>query len=232
MTFKSRRTFLALVGASGLGAFAGCVGGAPADDPAGSPAEAATEPTERSTPEPTPAETSTSTPTESEPPTEPVRCEGDPVTAKESVTDEPGWDDDMEYFPGNETIRVVIARSGDGPASFTDWTFEEWGTIEAANVAQPRAVAVTEERLGTDEFGSGVGRPPESADSDDLVVWLHLSTQVEDGEVVRTPSVSFDALVSNAPRSVETMVSLEGDSFSRSVPVFAEHTEVGFGGGD
>lgn len=154
------------------------------------------------------------------------------MTADRSVNDEPGWDDNKQYFPGNETVRVVIARSGDEPVSFTDWSFEEWGTIETANVAQPRTIEATEERLGTDEFGSGVGRPPEFASTDDVVVWLRLSTQVEEGEVVRTPSIAFDDLVTNAPRSVETTVSLEGDSYTRRVPVFAEHTEVGFGGGD
>ena len=146
---------------------------------------------------------------------------------EQSATDEPGYDDNMEYFPSNRTVRVVTVRGGDEPKAFAKWSFEEWATIEAAEVAKPRAVAVTAERLGTDEFGSSIGRPPESADTDDIVVWLYLSTQVEDGEVVSTPSMDLRELVEEAPRSVDATVSLEGDTFSRSVPVYAEHARVG-----
>lgn len=230
MPAKTRRTLLALVGAGGLGTVAGCVRGPSTDSPAASPEDAVTDPTETPTPEPSPTETPSSATTESVLPDRPIRCDGDPMTAVQSVTDEPGWDDDKEYFPRNETVRIVTARSGDEPVAFAEWTFEEWATIETANVAQSRAIEGTEERLGTDDFGSGVGRPPEHAETDALVVWLRLTTRVDDGDVVRTPSIAFADLVSNAPRSVETTVSLDGDSFTRTVPVFAEHSEVGFGG--
>lgn len=222
----TRRTFLALLGTVALGGGAGCIGGPAANSPGedSSPESTTTE---------SPDRTPTSTPTASEPPSGPIRCEGAPVSAKATVTDDPGYDDNMEYFSGNETVRVVLARSGDEPLSFEDWSFERWATIETADVAQPRAVEVTAERLGTDRFGSGVGRPPESVRTNGLVVRLYLTSRVQDGEVVRTPTRSLSQLVGKAPRSVESTVTLEGDSYTRSVPVFAEHSRVGFsvGGG-
>lgn len=152
------------------------------------------------------------------------------MSVEESVSDEPGYEDDMKYYPSNQTIRIVTVRSGEEPRGFAKWSFEEWGAFETAEVAKPRAVAVTSDRLGTDSFGSGVGRPPDSADTDDVVVWLHLTSRVEDGEVVSTPSTSLERLVEYAPRSVEATVSLEGDTYSRSVPVWAEHSRMSFGG--
>lgn len=163
-------------------------------------------------------------------PAGPVRCRGEPTAAERSVDDHPGYGDDMRYFPGNGTVRLVTARSNSGPRGFADRTFEDWATFEAAEAARPRAVSTTADRLGTDGFGSGVGRPPEDAATDDVVVRLHLTTRVDDGTVVATTAVSLSALVAAAPRSVETTVTLEGDAFTRSVPVFADHTRVSFGG--
>lgn len=176
--------------------------------------------------------TSTDAPdtTTEEPPSDFVRCRGDPVSAKRSVTDEPGYDDDnVEYFPENETVRYVAARSRGEPAKFSTISFDEWASIECASAATERAREVTADRLGTDEFGSATGIAPESADVEESVVRLHVATRVEDGETVSTPSVSRDRLAEVAPRSVEATVSLGGDEFSQTVPVFARHVEMGWG---
>jgi hypothetical protein len=143
------------------------------------------------------------------------------------VTDEPGYEDDIEYFPANETVRFVTIRNADGPVQFDTWSFEEWGSIECAEVGLERVREATADRLGTDEFGSSIGQPPGFFSSNSLVVWLEVATQVEDGETVSTPTVSLDQLANVAPGSVEATVSIKGDTFSRTVPVFAEHVEMG-----
>lgn len=214
MVGRPRRSYLAALVAGTFGV-AGCLGGSRA----GSGPE-----TDRSPTEPLPTE-----PVTTEPPSGPIRCEGEPVTAERTVTDEPGYVDDVRYFPGNETLRVVIGRSDDEPVSFSTWSFEKWATFECSEAGLGRARAVTADRLGTNEFGSGIGRPPRSAATSSEVVWLEVSTHVQDDDVVRTPAVSLARLVQTAPRSVEATVSLEGDTFSRTVPVFGRHVQTSFG---
>lgn len=164
-------------------------------------------------------------------PTGPVRCRGAPVTASETATDAPGYGDGKAYFPANDTVRVVTIRSGGEPAGFANWSFEKWGRIEAAHVAKPRAVSATADRLGTDAFGAGIGPPPDVAATDAVVVWLSLTTGVDHGTVVSTPTTSLGELADRAPRAVETTVSLEGETVSRAVPVYAKEIRAGAGGG-
>lgn len=145
------------------------------------------------------------------------------------MTDEPGYGDDLEYYPSNATVRFVSARRGDEPAAYDAMPFEQWASIECAEVSLERTRAVTAERLGTDEFGSGMGRPPEPFAADGLVVRLHVATVVEDGERAATPTVDLSTLADAAPAHVSATVSLEGEEFSREVPVFADHVTIGFG---
>lgn len=156
-----------------------------------------------------------------------VRCRGDPVSVDRTITDTPGYEDDIEYFPENGTVRFVATRNDKGPVSFGEWSFERWGALESAGVGLERVRETTATRLGTDEFGSGTAQPPGLFSSNSLVIWLFVSTQVEDGEPVRTPSVLLSQLADVAPRSADVTLSLEGDSYSRTVPVFAKHIEVG-----
>lgn len=150
MVPETRRSYLALFGTVAAGGVAGCLG-SPTPEPSG---EAST-PT--NTPDQPPSDTPAPNSTPSDPPTGPVRCTGEPVSVERSVNDEPGYGDDMEYFPSNGTVRIVTVRSGDEPRAFAEWSFEEWARFEAADVARPRAVQATADRLGTNEFGSGVG---------------------------------------------------------------------------
>ena len=234
-----RRALLSALGATAVG-FAGCLDRGPSVGPApgagGSPdstttAESdATETDATTTGDTTTTSTDTPETTTETSPSRFVRCEGEPVWVERAVTDEPGYDeDDMEYYPENETVRYVAARSGDSPVSFETTSFDEWASIEAAKAALERLRGVTADRLRTDEFGSGMGVPPEFTDMDDVVVRLTVSTRVEDDETVSTPSVSRDQLADAAPRSVEATVSLESEEFSRTVPVFARHVETGAG---
>jgi hypothetical protein len=161
------------------------------------------------------------------PPADPVRCRGDPVAVEHAVTDRPGYDDDREYFPSNGTVRFVRTRGPDGPSSFGTVAFEEWGSVEAVDAAQERVVAVTAERLGGEAFASSVGRPPESAATDAMVVWVELSTGMKGGTVVETPTVGLSAVADAAPRAADVTVAIDEATHTATVPVFARHTVGG-----
>jgi hypothetical protein len=133
--------------------------------------------------------------------------------------DDPGYTDDIEYFPANGTVRYVAYRPVRGPESFETWTFEEWGRLEAATVAAERAREVTQRRLGVSGLSGGITTTPEM-DGPVAIVSVE-EVRNRQGTVVETPAASLSALVGAAPRSVAVTVSLDGDPFSREVPVFA-----------
>ena len=222
-----RRALLSGLAVTATGGLAACLGG---DAPARAPetddqrTETTTTGTTTGTTETDASETASTTTRSTA-----VRCRGDPISAERSVADAPGYDDDIEYFPENRTVRYVATRTGDEPASFGTMPFSKWASIECAEVALDRVRDVLAERLGTDEFGSAIGRPPEFASTDGVVVMLYVSTRIDDGETVSTPTVSLSAVADAAPRSVKTTVSLNGDAFSRTVPVLADHIRTGAG---
>lgn len=165
-----------------------------------------------------------SNPTGTDSPTEPVRCRGDAVSVERSVTDRPGYDDNIEYFPSNRTVRFVSVKRGDDPVKFGTWSFEEWATFESAEAGLERTREATARRLGTADFGSSIGAPPGFAATGDVVIWVSVSSRREGGTVVETPEAPVGRLADAAPRSVDATVSLDGETFSRAVPVFAKQT--------
>ncbi len=176
--------------------------------------------------------------------TDVVRCRGDPISVERSVTDAPGFDtDNIQYHPENSTVRYVKYQSGGEPVAFGTMSFERWGSTECAEAALERVRAVTAERLGTEAFGSGMGDPPGFRLPSGFHTWqppavkLHVGTVGEpDGpgssessgssESGSTPSISVSELADAAPRSVAATVSLDGDSYSRTVPVFARRMDL------
>lgn len=213
-----RRHFLG-ASATFVGLIAGCFGEQPDPAPSGTAQPGPTAaPTPGTTTEPSTESDGPDRPT----PSEPVHPRGDPVAVERTITDRPGYADDIEYFPSNGTVRHVTVRSGDRPAGFDTRSFEEWGRGETAKAGLDRVREATAVRLGTDGFGSAVGRAPADAGTDTLVIWVQVATTYDrDGEVRSTPTVPFERLVATAPRAVDTTVTLESDTFSRTVPVFA-----------
>lgn len=150
---------------------------------------------------------------------QPIRCRGDPVSASLVGGNEPGYDDEIEYYPENRTVRFVTLSNSTGPVAFGTKPFETWGTWRCAEVALGRVRVVTADRLGTDGFSSGGQLAPE------LAVNVRVTTvKNRDGEVTSKPSSSLSELVDAAPKTVEVTYTLEGDSVSRSIPVFARET--------
>ena len=211
-----RRALLSALTAAGL---AGCLG----DATYGTVPAADTPPDGIATRNP---ETN-ATRSRSDPSSKPVRCRDDPVSVERAIADPPGYDDGIEYYPDNGTVRFVAVRSGDAAVRFDEMPFNRWASMQCAEAGLERVRAVTEDRLGTDEFGSGVGQSPGLFPSNDLVVRLNVATWVEDGETANPPAVSLSRLADAAPRSVGATVSLAGEEYSRTVPVFAERVEVG-----
>jgi hypothetical protein len=213
-----RRRFLRLVGVGSLLSVAGCVGitGSAPDEQGAGPGSTSTAPSEDHA-------TVRQWAKEAEP-RGPERADGTPVSAERTVTDKPGYEqDDREYFPSNDTIRYVSLRSGGEPVEFDTWSFEEWGTIESSEIATVRAGAVAERRLGVDGVATSVSHSP--TDEEELVAIVQVTmTLNREGEVVSWPAATFPDLKDAAPRSIDVTVSIEGDSFSRTVPVYAEYT--------
>ncbi len=157
--------------------------------------------------------------------TNPVRCQGESVSVEQSLTNTPGYDDNLEYFPANETFRIVVAENSEGPAMFETVPFDEWASIECAEASQQRAHEATRTRLGTEEFGSSIGEPSESYSGPTAVI-LSIQTQTRTNRTTDTPALSLSRLARAAPRSVDATVSLKDNTFSRTVAVFAEQVDI------
>lgn len=214
----SRRRFIGALGSSIGFCVAGCATVSPrGSTPPGRPGRTTTgRPTERCSPSTAP--TAAPSPTEDGP--EWRRATGEAVTATHSYVDEPGYDDDLEYFPENGTVRVVTARGSGEPRAFADWSFEEWGTFRATHVGSERVRAVTARGLGHGNFGVGVGRPPAGAQVLGTSITLYASKTGDGGTTTTTPAVGLERLAAVAPASVEATVSLDGDAFTHIVAVF------------
>jgi hypothetical protein len=214
-----RRRFLALSTTS-IAALTGCLGSPPQEETSNpTPTSNPAAPTDTSGKTETPETTETTPQHDSK---GPVRCRGEPVSVEKTITDEPGYDDNIKYFPSNKTVRFVAARSRDRPVSFDTWTFKEWGRIETTEVGMNRAQEATADRLRTDDFSYGMGQPPDDAPTDKIVIWLEIgATYDRDGDTINTPTIEFNQLAEAAPRSVDTTVSLKGDEYTRIVPVYA-----------
>ena len=205
-----RRTYLASFATALAVGAAGCIRETPADD------TPEPDPGAESIPTPTPLSGSPRTPNHED------RAQGRPVSIVRSVTDEPGFDDEIEYYPSNRTVRFVEATSGGEPVSFGTWSLEEWGKWETAEIGGKIITDVTVDRLEVDELSElsiVIGVPPDSSSAEIPAITLMLNTD-------ENTHVSKSELIDTAPRSIQVTVSIEGDTYSRIVPVFVEGISV------
>lgn len=217
MPSETRRQLLAGFGTAGLALLTGCTGGSTSPAAPGQEETATTQTPSSPTREWAMQAT----------PSGPIRGEAEPVSAERSVTDKHGYTDDMEYFPSNRTVRYE-ATTGI-PKYYDTMSFERWGELETASLAADRAKALAVDRLGAaeDAVSAWIGVPPDGAPTDLLVTGLQIATgENRDGEVIHTPSVTLPDLVEVTPRAVDATVSLDGDSYSRTVPVYAEYVVI------
>jgi hypothetical protein len=153
----------------------------------------------------------------------PIRGRGEPISIEHTVLDPPGYNDGKEYNATSGTVRYVAATSKGEPVKYETISFEKWATIQTAERGSTAAEKTTTARL---DAGAGIDTGFTTAAADRLdpyVIVISLRTVLErDGEPMSTPAVEFPALVDEAPRSADVTISLDGDTFSRSVPVYAE----------
>lgn len=211
MPLVPRRRLLAWLGAVVGGGISGCMGGGLDESQYSHDQDL-----EADDQNLTPCDLSMSTP-------DPVRGEADPISTSEMVEDRPGFDDGIEYSPSNGTVR--FKATGEGQIGV--WSFERWGRFETANVGRDLVHRAVRRALVTHDFGSSVGKPPVTDIDESPVISVYITKEYDrQGCVIDTPSVSFSELAEHTPRSVDVTVTLEGDSYSRSIPVFAKFTQT------
>ncbi|PSP73108.1 hypothetical protein BRC86_10585 [Halobacteriales archaeon QS_3_64_16] len=147
----------------------------------------------------------------------PVRCEGAPTSVTERTGDPAGGD--LEHSPANRTFRVGVAETASG-TRFETVPFEEWMRIECADAGAERAHEAAVDRLETGGFDASSASLPTGLDS--LVVPLTTTNGDRGNRTADSDPVALWRLVHAGPRSVEATVSIEGDSYTRTVAVFAE----------
>jgi hypothetical protein len=226
----SRRRFLGALALGGL--LAGCVNRAPSDGSAdtGDDTRTAPEPTTTSTPTDSP--TATATPTDalaaaSEDDRGPLRPEGEPVSVERTVTDP-----DLDYLPEQDAVRypAYYKTTGRGPEGqptrttlYETTPFADWAATETASVAADEVDAVAAERIAGDPTLS-VGITKREGE---MAVTAELTTTLNrEGEAVSEPSTDFERIVAAVPRSVEATIHFEGQTATRTVPVWVGETTI------
>ena len=218
MPSTTRRQLLAGLGAASIGFLAGCTVGSESPVAPGRDGETTT------------TEPGSSTAREwamQATPSGPIRGKAEPVSAERSVTDKHGYTDGIEYFPSNSTVRYELTTGI--PKYYDTMSFERWGELETASAAADRAKASAVGHLGVteDAVSAWTGSRPDRAPTDLSVTGLQVATvENSDGEVIDTPPVTLPELVEVTPRAVDATVSLDGDSYSRTVPVYAEYAVI------
>jgi len=220
----SRRRFLGSL-ALGGGALAGCVNRAPTDAESadGNAATTATDPatTAGSSPTATVDPTTDALAAASEDDSGPLRPDGDPISVERTITDP-----DLDYLPEEDAVRypAYYRRTGRGPDGqptrttvYETTPFADWAATETASVAADEVSAVADERLAGDPTLSvGItNREGEMAVTAELTTTLN-----RDGTVVSEPSTDFERVVAAVPRSVDTTIHFEGETATRTVPVW------------
>lgn len=144
----------------------------------------------------------------------PVRGESEVDLSVHVVED----DDDVEYLPEEESVRIVTARQGDEAVEYQTMEWTSWAPIQCGDAAAERVLGHVADRLDSSV----------SASAADGAVTVEIWTMVDrDGEVTQTPAVDFERLVSVTPQSVSATYEFAGRQESCDLPVYAEHS-VGY----
>lgn len=146
-----------------------------------------------------------------------VRAEGEAVTTSATVEGE-----SVTYLESTDEVRYLTLVHDDGTAEHETESFESWANRECAEVAAEAILPAVESRL---DEPPKVGRGIRGLLFGLVVTVDHGISYGRDGSVMSKPNVDFDELVSVAPRSITTTITLEEREHTRSVPVAVEHTE-------
>lgn len=87
-----------------------------------------------------------------------------------------------------------------------------------------QAGTVAANRLGVEDVGNGISNPPNETEPTSPVIEVHVTKTLDrQGEVVEWPVATFPDLRAAAPRTVDVTLSIEGDTYSRTVSVYATY---------
>lgn len=131
-----------------------------------------------------------------------TRGGGEPA-AREKTIDR----DSVEYVDATNVVRE------NGHAR----PFDRWARRECEEIGAGTVVSVVEERLDTTV--EGVGSGVRFLLFGPVVTVDHTVTRDRDGSIVSEPNVQFERLLSVAPRTLTVTVILEGQRFTKEMPV-------------
>lgn len=147
------------------------------------------------------------------------RARGDPISVEHIVEDP-----DLEYDPSSDSVRYATVKSGEEVVRSTTEPFETYANRRCASVGSEVVLPTVRERFDRDLEGLGKGVSGEVFRL--VITVMHVTTHDRDGEVITEPNFAFEELVERAPRTVTVTLTLDGRSHRRSVPVFAERSEM------
>jgi len=139
-------------------------------------------------------------------------------------------DENVEYLADEHAVRYVArwrnATRTDGEPTrepeYETTPFEDWAEIQCVDAAARAAADHATDELDAGGVGAGISN---AVDGEDLAAVISVETLLDrDGEVVREPSVEFDALVAATPASVAATYVIADQEYGMDAPVYARHS--------
>jgi len=132
-------------------------------------------------------------------------------------------DDSTEYLEETGQVRYVARREGSGSSReqiYETMSFIDWAQTRCAVITADAAKTHVMEKLNTDNITAGITSMDNSH-----VAFLEITIGLDrEGEIVHTPSISFEELAEATPSSVESTYVLESRTYERTVPVYTQLT--------
>lgn len=138
-----------------------------------------------------------------------VRGEGDPISTTATVTR-----DSVEYVEATNSVRYSKSTE----------SFEEWARRNCVIVGSDAVMPAIDERIHTPI--EGVGKGVRGLAFGLVITVDHTIARDRDGEILSEPNMELDELVAVAPEFVTATVILEGQEYTRDVPVVVGHSET------
>lgn len=142
---------------------------------------------------------------------------GEQVSVEKTITD-----DAITYLEKSDEVRYPIVYAGGEPQEYTTNKFKHWAKRKSAFVGSTAVLSAIEERLTipVDGIGKSVG-----SRLFDTVIFVEYITPREANNY--PPELTFQKVIDVTPRSVEATVVLEGEKYTRSVPVTVRKSNDG-----
>ncbi|MFC7069532.1 hypothetical protein [Halobaculum lipolyticum] len=121
----------------------------------------------------------------------------------------------VEYVEGENAVRY-LARQGGGAGEYETTPWEQWARTQCVSAARDPAMDSVSEELGISVGGSVHATS----------VSVAIETVVEGNRVVREPGVEFEDLVAATPRTVRVTYTLDSETYTDDVDVYAEHRVI------